>query len=114
MNQNVKYGLFFLGGVALGALGAVAITRGKLDVKPLATSLLSSGLDLRDKALAAVESVKGDIADVVAEAQVKSQEKREAAEAAEAAETVAAAKTEEAAAEATPAAPATPAAQPAA
>ncbi len=114
MNQNVKYGLFFLGGVALGALGAVAITRGKLDVKPLATSLLSSGLDLRDKALAAVESVKEDIADVVAEAQVKSQEKREAAEAAEAAETVAAAKTEEAAAEATPAAPATPAAQPAA
>lgn len=104
MNQNVKYGLFFLGGVALGALGAVAITRGKLDVKPLATSLLSSGLDLRDKALAAVESVKEDIADVVAEAQVKSQEKREAAEAAEAAETVAAAKTEEAAAEATPAA----------
>lgn len=114
MNLNVKYGLFFLGGVALGALGAVAITRGKLDVKPLATSLLSSGLDLRDKALAAVESVKEDIADVVAEAQVKSQEKREAAEAAEAAETVAAAKTEEAAAEATPAAPATPAAQPAA
>lgn len=114
MNQNVKYGLFFLGGVALGALGAVAITRGKLDVKPLATSLLSSGLDLRDKALAAVESVKEDIADVVAEAQVKSQEKREAAEAAEAAETVAAAKTEEAAAEATSAAPATPAAQPAA
>ena len=47
MNQNVKYGLFFLGGVALGALGAVAITRGKLDVKPLATSLLSSGLDLK-------------------------------------------------------------------
>ena len=114
MNQNVKYGLFFLGGVALGALGAVAIARGKLDVKPLATSLLSSGLDLRDKALAAVESVKEDIADVVAEAQVKSQEKREAAEAAEAAETGAAAKTEEAAAEATPAAPATPAAQPAA
>ena len=51
MNQNVKYGLFFLGGVALGALGAVAVTRGKLDVKPLATSLLSSGMDLREKAL---------------------------------------------------------------
>ena len=88
MNQNVKYGLFFLGGVALGALGAVAVTRGKLDVKPLATSLLSSGMDLREKALAAVESVKEDIADVVAEAQVKSQEKREAAEAAEAAAAV--------------------------
>ena len=79
MNQNVKYGLFFLGGVALGALGAVVVTRGKLDVKPLATNLISGGIDLREKALAAVESVKEDIADVVAEAQVKSQEKREAA-----------------------------------
>ena len=34
MNETTKYGLFFLGGVVLGALGAVAVTRGKLDVKP--------------------------------------------------------------------------------
>ena len=40
MNETTKYGLFFLGGVVLGALGAVAVTRGKLDVKPLATDLL--------------------------------------------------------------------------
>jgi len=52
-------------------------------VKPLATDLISSGIDLRDKALAAVEGVKEDLADVVAEAQVKSQEKREAKEKAE-------------------------------
>lgn len=80
MNQNYKYGLFFLGGLAVGALGAMAISRGKLSVKPLATDLISSGIDLRDKALAAVEGVKEDLADVVAEAQVKSQEKREAKE----------------------------------
>lgn len=109
MNQNVKYGLFFLGGVALGALGAVVVTRGKLDVKPLATNLISGGIDLREKALAAVESVKEDIADVVAEAQVKSQEKREAAEADAAA--AAAAQSEEKPAEAPKAE--TPAAQPA-
>lgn len=109
MNQNVKYGLFFLGGVALGALGAVVVTRGKLDVKPLATNLISGGIDLREKALAAIESVKEDIADVVAEAQVKSQEKREAAEAAAAAAT--AAQSEEKPAEAPKAE--TPAAQPA-
>ena len=83
MNQNYKYGLFFLGGLAVGALGAMAISRGKLSVKPLATDLISSGIDLRDKALAAVEGVKEDLADVVAEAQVKSQEKREAKEKAE-------------------------------
>lgn len=80
MNQSYKYGLFFLGGLAVGALGAMAISRGKLSVKPLATDLISSGIDLRDKALAAVEGVKEDLADVVAEAQVKSQEKREAKE----------------------------------
>ena len=111
MNQNVKYGLFFLGGVALGALGAVVVTRGKLDVKPLATNLLSSGIDLREKALAAVESGKEDIADVVAEAQVKSQEKREAAEAAAAQAAAAAAPAAspaEAAEAAQPAAPAQP------
>ena len=85
MNQNYKYGLFFLGGLAVGALGAMAISRGKLSVKPLATDLISSGIDLRDKALAAVEGVKEDLADVVAEAQVKSQERREAKEVADAA-----------------------------
>ena len=37
MNENLKYGLFFLGGVALGAVGAVAVSRGKLDLKPFAT-----------------------------------------------------------------------------
>ena len=58
----------------------MALSRGKLSVKPLATDLISSGIDLRDKALAAVEGVKEDLADVVAEAQVKSQEKREARE----------------------------------
>ncbi len=80
MNETTKYGLFFLGGVVLGALGAVAVTRGKLDVKPLATDLLSAGIDLKEKALSAV-----DIADAVAEAQVKSQEKKARAEEAEAA-----------------------------
>ena len=85
MNETTKYGLFFLGGVVLGALGAVAVTRGKLDVKPLATDLLSAGIDLKEKALSAVESAKEDIADAVAEAQVKSQEKKARAEEAEAA-----------------------------
>lgn len=97
MNQNVKYGLFFLGGLAVGALGAVVVTRGKLSVKPLASSLLSQGIDLKEKALAAVDGMKEELADVVAEAQVKSQEKREAKEAAEAAEAAAAAAAQESA-----------------
>ena len=86
MTDTTKYGLFFLGGVVVGALGAVAITRGKLDVKPLATDLLSTGIDLRDKVMAGVEGVKEDLADVMAEAQVKSQERKLAKEAQEAQE----------------------------
>lgn len=80
MNNTTKYGLFFLGGVVVGALGAVVITRGKLNVKPLAADLLSTGLDLRDKVMAGVEGVKEDLADVMAEAEVKSQERKLAKE----------------------------------
>lgn len=83
MNNTTKYGLFFLGGVVVGALGAVAITRGKLNVKPLAADLLSTGLDLRGKVMAGVEGVKEDLADVMAEAEVKSQERKLAKEALE-------------------------------
>lgn len=83
MNNTTKYGLFFLGGVVVGALGAVSITRGKLNVKPLAADLLSTGLDLRDKVMAGVEGVKEDLADVMAEAEVKSQERKLAKEALE-------------------------------
>ena len=80
MNETTKYGLFFVGGVIVGALGAVALTRGKLDV------------------MAGVEGVKEDLADVVAEAEVKAQEKKlqkEAQEAAAATETPAAPAAEE-------------------
>ena len=68
LNQATKYGLFFVGGIAVGALGMALVSRGKLNIKPLATDLLASGIDLRDKALAAVDGVKEDLADVVAEA----------------------------------------------
>lgn len=83
MTETTKYGLFFLGGVIVGAVGAVALTKGKLDVKPLATDLLSTGLDLRDKVMAGVEGVKEDLADVMAEAEVKAQERKLAKEAKE-------------------------------
>ena len=48
MNENMKYGLFFLGGLALGAIGAVAVSKGKLDLKPMAADLLSRGMDVKD------------------------------------------------------------------
>ena len=78
MNENMKYGLFFLGGLALGAIGAVAASRGKLDVKPLAADLLSRGLDVRDAVLAQVETVKENVDDMVAEAREASEKRKEA------------------------------------
>lgn len=78
MNTGFKFGLFLLGGIALGALGAVAVSRGKLDFKPLAADLLSRGMDVKDALMSKVEAVKEDMEDLAAEARQAS-EKRKAA-----------------------------------
>ena len=77
MNENLKYGLFFLGGVALGAVGAVAVSRGKLDLKPFATELISRGMGMKDAVLARVDGVKEDVEDMVAEARAAAEERKE-------------------------------------
>ena len=76
MNENMKYGLFFLGGLALGAIGAVAVSKGKLDLKPMAADLLSRGMDVKDAVLAKVETVKENMA----EARHAAEQRREAKE----------------------------------
>ena len=76
MNENLKYGLFFLGGVALGAVGAVAVSRGRLDLKPFATELISRGMDMKDAVLARVDGVKEDVEDMVAEARPAAYERK--------------------------------------
>lgn len=78
MNENMKYALFFLGGVALGTIGAVAVSKGKLDLKPLATDLISRGLDIKDAVLAKVETAKENMDDLVAEARFAAEQRKEA------------------------------------
>ena len=56
MNDYVKYGLFFAGGLALGLLGTAVL--GRNGVKPLATDLLSRGLDLKDAVLGTVDTLR--------------------------------------------------------
>ncbi len=86
----LKYGLFFLGGVAVGALGAVIASRGKLDVKPFVTDILSRGMDIRDAVMAKAETLKEDVEDMAAEARDAQEQRKSrkqddaAAEAAEA------------------------------
>lgn len=77
MNEGVKYGLFFLGGIALGALGTVAVSRGKLNLKPAAADLISRGLDVKDAVLAKVETVKENMEDLLAEAHDASERRKE-------------------------------------
>lgn len=81
MNNGLKYGLFFLGGLALGVVGTVAVTRGKLDLTPLATDLVSRGMDMKDAIMSKVEAVKEDMEDLAAEArQAADKRKAEAAD----------------------------------
>ena len=81
MNNGLKYGLLFLGGLALGVVGTVAVTRGKLDLKPLATDLVSRGMDMKDAIMSKVEAVKEDMEDLAAEArQAADKRKAEAAD----------------------------------
>ena len=74
MNNGLKYGLFFLGGLALGVVGTVAVTRGKLDLKPLATDRVSRGMDMKDAIMSKVEAVKEDMEDLAAEARLEAVE----------------------------------------
>lgn len=78
MNSGIKFGLFFLGGIALGALGVVALSKGKLNLKPVAADLISRGMDVKDALMSKVEAVKEDMEDLAAEARQAS-EKRKAA-----------------------------------
>ena len=83
MNENMKYALFLLGGIAVGALGAVAVSKGKLNLKPLATDLISRGLDVKDAVLSKVETAKENMDDLVAEARFASEQRKDTKEAGE-------------------------------
>ncbi len=56
----------------------MAVSRGKLDIKPLAADLLSRGMDVKDAVLAKVETVKENVDDMVAEAREASEKRKEA------------------------------------
>ena len=76
MNETFKYALFSLGGVAVGAIGAVAVSRGKLDVKPLAADLLSRGMDVKEALARKVAAVKEDMEDLAAEARAAQEQRK--------------------------------------
>lgn len=78
MDSALKYGLFFLGGLVLGAIGATAASKGSLNIKPVAADLISRGMEVKDALMSKVEAVKEDMEDLAAEAR-HAAEKRKAA-----------------------------------
>ncbi|EKO40596.1 MAG: hypothetical protein B193_0683 [Solidesulfovibrio magneticus str. Maddingley MBC34] len=68
MNDYLKNGLFLAAGVAIGALGAVALGKGKLSIRPAMTDLLSHGMDLKEKTAAVLERAKENMDDLMVEA----------------------------------------------
>lgn len=63
-----KYGLALGAGVALGAAGAVLLSRGKIDLKKTAATILSHGMDLKEQAASMMENAKENLDDITAEA----------------------------------------------
>lgn len=84
MNNGLKCGLWFLGGLIVGAVGVAAARRAKLDFKPLATDLISRGIDVKDALLTKVEALKEDVEDLTAEARMASDKRKATKDSAEA------------------------------
>ncbi|MBO4334546.1 MAG: hypothetical protein J5846_01755 [Desulfovibrio sp.] len=76
MNDGLKCGLFLIAGIALGALGAVAVSKGKLDLRPMAADLMSRGMDIKDAILGKFEAVKEDLEDMAAAARQQSDKRK--------------------------------------
>ncbi|MBQ7606628.1 MAG: hypothetical protein IJU76_01405 [Desulfovibrionaceae bacterium] len=76
MSDFLKYGLFLIGGIALGALGAAAVSRGKLDLRPAASDLISRGIDIKDAIVGKVETLKEDAEDMLAQARQKADQRK--------------------------------------
>ena len=77
MNEGMKCGLCFLGGILLGALGVAAVSKSG-NLKPLAADLLSRGMDVKDAMMTKVETAKENMDDLVAEARHASEQRKEA------------------------------------
>jgi hypothetical protein len=73
-----KYGLAAGVGVVVGAIGITLLSRGGVDLKKAVATILSYGMDVKDKAAVAVDTAKENIDDIAAEARYE-QEQRKAA-----------------------------------
>jgi len=78
MSGLLRYGLMFLGGAVVGALGATAVSRGKLNVRPLAADLLSRGMEIKNTLAEKAELLRENVEDLAAEARHMADERKSA------------------------------------
>jgi hypothetical protein len=67
MSESTEKLLLFLGGAVMGSLAVVALTKESTALRPGLAGLAAGALDLRDKAIGAVQCAKEDISDFMAE-----------------------------------------------
>ena len=68
MGYYNRSGMYMIGGVVLGMLTAAVLGQQKNRVRPAVAGLISRGLDAKDQAVSAVEVVKEQAEDLIAEA----------------------------------------------
>lgn len=69
MGEYNRNGMFMIGGVVLGMVAAAVLGQQKSRLRPAVASLISHGLDVKDSAVTAVETVKEQAEDLFAEAE---------------------------------------------
>ncbi|MBQ7584644.1 MAG: hypothetical protein IJU40_00140 [Desulfovibrionaceae bacterium] len=77
MGDFLKYGLIFLGGAAVGALGMKALGNEKFNFKPFASDLISRGINVKDAIVGKIETLKEDLDDIAAAAKQSAAKKTE-------------------------------------
>jgi hypothetical protein len=73
-----KYGIGLGIGIALGAVGAVLVSRNPGAAKKLCAGLLSRALEVKEKAATVVETAKENMEDLAAEARYDLEERKKA------------------------------------
>lgn len=77
MGEYNRNGLFLIGGVVLGVVATAVLGQQKDRLRPAVADLISRGLDAKDQALVAVETVKEHAEDLLAEAEDLRQKRAE-------------------------------------
>ncbi len=67
MNPSMQKLLLFLGGVAVGAFAASTLRDQKSGVRPALAGAMAGAMNVRDKAMGALERTREDVSDFMAE-----------------------------------------------